>query len=432
MKESFAVYEIPHRVFMSAGEYINEYKVLSTLGEGTFGIVYKVENDKGGVKALKLIKLWEVTPEKERKAIITRFIREFEIATLHSPYLVKSFSYGKLMGNPYVVMEYCEGGSLENWVGRFNKNANYDRIAYHILKGLHEMHSSGYFHRDIKPANILLTAGNEAKLTDFGIAGHKTSRLTRTNILGKVDRIFGTWAYIAPEQENNSLAFKALDAVTDIFSFGVTMFELFTGEYPFPPYKITSESDNAEYRENVRKGNWKNLELKRNLVPLPWISIIEGCLHPDYHKKRFRTINEIILRLGYKSIDFGRAATHSDKLALQVTYGEEPRKTYNLDELLNNAEEGILTIGRKDVSVTNHIEIKENESTYISRRHATIEKWAEPKCWIIRDGQWVKDEWTCSVNGLFVNSIKVSKTGLQFFAGDVITIGDTVLKIISV
>lgn len=430
--DDFSSYETPHRYFPQPGDRIDQYTVLDILGQGTFGIVCKVQSDNRETRALKLIKLWEITSIPERKALIGRFLREFEVATIRSPYLVPSYAYGKKLGNPYIVMEYCAGGSLGDWIGKFSSHPKCEKIAYDILRGLHVLHGKGYFHRDIKPQNLLLTADGDAKLTDFGIAGHKSTRLTVTNLFGKVNQIFGTWAYLAPEQENNRLAFKSMDAVTDIFSFGVTLFELFTGEYPFPPYRLVDEGkDLADYRANVLKGNCSNLERKQNLIPPRWLPLIRKCLHPDFQNGRFRNINDIILQLGYQSIDFAPKNVNSDRLAIQITYGEELNKIYDLSQLLSKSLTSILTLGRKDPSIKNNIEIVERDSAFISRKHATIEKWEEPKCWMIRDGQWIDNAWKPSFNGLFLNSRPVGSGGMRLTQGDIVTMGDTVLKIVA-
>lgn len=435
MQELFENYEPPHRFLPSIGDNIDEYKIIGELGEGAFGKVFKVECANSSMQALKMIKLWEIAYEKERKAIIARFVREFEISEINSKYLVRSYNYGKILGNPYFVMEYCENGSLDEWRGKFSQNKHYERIAYEILKGLYELHIKGYVHRDIKPANILLTKDNRAKLADFGIAGDKNSKLTVTNIFGKPNQIFGTWAYLAPEQENNSggKIFKALNNLSDIFSFGVSMFELFTGEYPFPPYQIMSQSDLTEYRINVKKGNYKNIQLKRNSIPPNWLPVIECCLEPDFQNKRFKNVNEIILKLGLVSLETptGPAAS-PERFAIQITYGEELNKTYPLFSLLKNNKENVLTIGRKDDSIRNDIEITEAQTTYISRRHATLEKWENPLSWRIRNGQWTKEGWKTSVNGLYVNSKQVGIGGVKIEEGDIITVGDTILKVLAI
>jgi serine/threonine protein kinase len=435
--ELFGRYETPRRFVASIGEKVDGYEVLALLGEGTFGTVYKVREPNGAIRAMKVIKLWEIAFEKERRAIISRFVREFEIASTTSNYLVKSYTYGKIQGNPYITMDFCEGGSLGPWIGRFAHHPHHNQIIHRILLGLKELHAKGYFHRDIKPQNILLKENGVALLTDFGIAGQKNNRLTVTNIFGKVEQIFGTWAYLAPEQANNKVAFKALDAVTDIFSFGVMMFELFTGEYPFPPYKIENERDLVEYLEQARKGGCTNITLKERQLPTPWAAIIRQCLDPDYQSKRFRDVNSILNLLGYNGDKDQETLPPfhpaSSTIGLQVTYGEEMHRIYNLTRLIKDGN--ILTLGRKDPSATNHIEITEEQTTYISRRHATIERWTDPACWIIRDGQWTTGErtageWKVSMNHIYVNSRYVDRGGTRIKPGDIITMGDTVLQVV--
>lgn len=434
MQEIFEKYEVPHRFLPENGDYVNEYKIIRELGEGAFGKVYLVEAPDGNKQALKLIKLWEIAFEKERKAIIARFIREFEISTINSKYLVRSNNYGKILGNPYFVMEYCAGGSLEGWCGKFATHPFYEKITYHILKGLHELHIKGYVHRDIKPGNILLTAEGRAKLADFGIAGDKNSKLTVTNFFGRPNQIFGTWAYLAPEQENNKggKIFKALNNLSDIFSFGVTMFELFTGELPFPPYQIVTQSGLVEYRTNVKTGNFKNLELKSHLIPAKWVKVISTCLQPDFQRERYKNVNEIALQLDYiiETVS-ARSGVAPEQLGIQITYGEELNRTYPLSVLLGKSTGSFLTIGRKDDMIKNDIEIEELQSTYISRMHATLEKWESPACWRIRDGQCTKEGWRPSVNGLYVNSRQVGAGGATIQEGDIITMGDTILRVIA-
>lgn len=434
-------YEIPRRFLPEIGSSIDKYLITGFLGEGTFGAVYRVEHAEDGVFALKLLKLWEIAYVKERQIIVKRFQREFEITCIDSPYLVRGIDYGKVEGNPYIVMEFCDGGSLGNYIGRVQELPNLNQIAIDVLNGMNELHSRGFFHRDIKPQNILLESSGNARVTDFGIAGHKNSTLSVRNIFGKVEQIFGTWAYIAPEQANNKVAFKALDAVADIFSFGVTLFELFTGEFPFPPYKIEDEKQLVEYLGNARNGNYRGLQVHQQRIPTQWRDIIRKCLEPDYEHKRFQSVKEILQCLGHQPGDTAGSVYYFDKddLCIRVTYGEEMNRVYNLTQmhLLLSRQAGpvrrVLTVGRKDPGVKNHVEITEDISAYISRRHATFEVWPEHKTWVVRDGQWVAGDraWARSMNGLYLNGKPVGMEGLAIKADDILTLGDTVLKIVA-
>ncbi len=426
----FETYENPNRINPEIGTWIDSYRIIKKLGEGTFGVVYQVSNKQNQIFALKLIKLWEVAFEKERIGIIKRFLREYEIGAFDSQYTVKSLDYGKIQGNPYLVMAFYEGGDLSAWINQPLDIQELNRIAFQILSGLQEIHRRGYFHRDIKPQNILLDINRNAKVADFGIAGHKTSQLTVKNIFGHNKQIFGTWAYIAPEQSNNKTAFKALDAVADIYSFGVMMYEVLTGQYPFPPYQITTDAELADYIENVGKGNALGLSKNAHKLPGNWAAIIKGCIELN-HQNRFQSIQEIIPLLGYSSIDLVYPKHNSivNDLIIQITYGEDIGKIYNLSQMLKEQKEGILTLGRKDRGIHNDIAIEESSTAYISRRHATIEKWDEPKQWIIRDGQFYNNEWILSVNQLFINSKLVDSFGVVIQPGDIITLGDTVIKV---
>jgi serine/threonine protein kinase len=426
--------EIPERYTPAAGEEISHYPIEKILGEGTFGSVYKVtDKNTGKPYALKLLKLWEVLPE-ERLSLVVRFVREFKCGQIESPNLVYVSSYGKIKGNPFLVMEFCSGGDLKSYFKKQLSVEQLNKIAKDVLSGLQALHSNGIIHRDIKPENILLDDEGMAHLTDYGIAGFKNARMTRKNIFGHARELFGTYAYMPPEQVNPKTSFNTMCPATDIFSFGVVMYEAFTTQLPFGPLK--SNPDLAEYVLRANKGSWDNIKTYRKDIPENWIRIIEGCLNPDY-TRRFQSVSEILPLLGMKMnsvikppFDFNK-----DALGLQVMNGDEYEKIYPLSEMLPG-NSGILTLGWFDDKNPgrNTIEIKEIHSSYISSFHATIEKDGSSKLWYIRDGQWRNKEgkqgWHTSINGVYVNSQKADTSGIAIFPGDIIILGDTTLKII--
>ena len=115
---------------------------------------------------------------------------------------------------------------------------------------------------------------------------------------------------------------------------------------------------------------------------------------------------------------------------LRIMQGDDFGRVYYLDNLLRG-DKSILTVGRKDESVENDIQITENSSSYISRKHCTFELDYNIGSWIVRDGQWDRyttGGWKKSTNGTFVNSKEVSTTGMVFNPGDIISIGDTKLR----
>ncbi len=439
-KKHFAQFEMPNYCVLEPSSKLSgylggRYEVIKELGSGTFGTVYLVEGqapsmgsssapeNMGRQKyALKVLKLWTIPGKKQKEEIQKRFVREFEISQDHkSPNLVKSFDCGKEDGNPWFLMEFCAGGSLDGRSGLVEKElSEVNRVAHQILLGLQVLHRKGLVHRDIKPSNILLKADGVVTLTDFGIAGDKNNRMTISNIFGNVKAIFGTYAYMAPEQANNKVAFKALDPVADIFSFGVTMFELLIGEgeFPFLP-KLITEADVAIYTKNKIEGKWENLTKHRAKLPGKWYEIIEKCLEPDYANKRFKSVDR---RSSYN--------TTQNDIILRVTYGAEVGRVYNLSELVGkDKNSGILTLGRKDPSVRNHIEVQEDDPLYISRAHCTIEKRLVngKREWWIRDGQWDTQNraWRPSLNGTYVNSAKVDSDGVKIDLSDIVITGDT-------
>ncbi|TSA50681.1 MAG: hypothetical protein D4R43_01910 [Sphingobacteriales bacterium] len=103
---------IPSRFVPEVGEMIDgKYQMMKKLGEGTFGMVYRAKDNAGNEFAVKVLKLWDVMPE-ERELLVKRFTREFECGQIDSPHLVRSMGYGSVNNNPYIVMDFCSGGSL--------------------------------------------------------------------------------------------------------------------------------------------------------------------------------------------------------------------------------------------------------------------------------------------------------------------------------
>jgi serine/threonine protein kinase len=441
-------FELPDRCFIEPGHEFRglmggRYIVKRKLGEGSFGIVFLVEgrdtpwDAQPRQYALKLLKLWEVAYQKAKQDIHARFVREFMITQLKHEHLVPSFDCGTLLSNPWFVMEFCERGSLgdpQNSLAQ-SRITQVNAVARQVLLGLKALHDKGLVHRDIKPQNILKTADGKIKLTDFGIAGDKNNRMTVSNLLGETKSVFGTYAYIAPEQTNNKIAYKALDPIADIFSFGVTMFELLVGQeqYPFPP-PLMSQAALADYQKNKQLGRWTKLDESKHTLPGDWYEIIKKSIEPDYKKRRFKSVDEILSLIGPYSLTPKPLAYDviRNDLLLLVTYGAQTGKVYNLSDLAGrDRRSAIITLGRRDTSINNMIEVVEEDPVYISRRHCTIEKrsMGGRQLWWIRDGQQVGSQWQRSLNNTYVNSVEVDQVGQELNVGDVIAIGDTRLML---
>lgn len=427
-------YVIADRCDFSAGDLFDgKYRIERSLGEGTFGIVYKVRDSSGTEFAIKLLKLWTVTPEIS-KGLTDRFTMEFETGRIKSSYLAHSYSYGEVCGNPYILMEYCPNGDLRSYT--YRSSADYVRIGRCVLSGLRDLHSCGKVHRDLKPENVLLRQDNTAVLTDFGISGDQNKRMTERGWLGKPSQIFGTYPYMPPEQVNPPRGGQAtVLPTTDIFSFGVMMYEMLVGELPFGEL---TEATLLKYLDNGKNGRWDRDKLRRADSTGLWSEIIEGCLVPDF-KCRTQTTEEIIARLPLVP---GAAPWTSEPVEkpfldvrngvlLRVMQGEEYGREYRLDSLLNGRR--ILTVGRNTCSVHNSLDIKEDDSSYVSRHHCTLEIDYSSGRWVIRDGQWVNDGpanyWKESLNGTYVNSTEVDTYGMYINPGDIISIGDVKLRV---
>ncbi|RQW92745.1 MAG: serine/threonine protein kinase [Geobacter sp.] len=205
------------------GKIISHYQILEKLGEGGMGIVYKAQDTKlDRTVALKFLPQHLTSDPVERE----RFVHEAKAASaLNHPNITTIHEIDEFEGQMFIVMEYCEGETLKTKVGRGQLAVrSVLDIAIQACEGLAMAHEKGIVHRDIKSDNIMLTPRGQVKIMDFGLAKLKgASRLTKT------DSTVGTLAYMSPEQIQG----EDVDQRSDIFSFGVALYELLTGHLPF-------------------------------------------------------------------------------------------------------------------------------------------------------------------------------------------------------
>jgi len=428
-------YQVVDRCDFQPGQIVNgKFTVRKVLGEGSFGVVYLVDDFQRQPYALKLLRLWEV-PAEIRQPLMDRFELEFKTGQIHCDNLVQSVDYGKVGGNPFIVMEFCPGGDLQPLLGRGDERNV--QICRDILSGLRALHANGKVHRDLKPENVLFKQNGTAALTDFGIAGDRTHRMTQCNIFGKPNQIFGTYAYMPPEQANRVRGGATVLPTTDIFSFGVLAYQLLTGVLPFG--RLETHNDLAEYQIRAKNGTWS----RERLGVLPdgqrWTRVIEGCLTPDF-RSRLQTIDDVFRympeaprRLANQQLRpvpiqppvyVANVQRQAPGFYLRVMQGEEYGRVYNLSEMLRQGQR-VFSIGRHP---GNDIYIKSDFTDFLSRRHCTLEV-GEGK-WMVRDGQWHHDthRWEESRNGTFVNSRPVTTYGYYLASGDIIAIGDVTLR----
>ena len=424
-------YQVVDRCDFQPGNVIDgRYSVRKSLGEGSFGAVYLVEDGRGEKYALKLLRLWEV-PAEIRQPLMDRFEMEFKTGQIDCDNLVRSLSYGIVGGNPYIVMEYCPGGDLEPLLGK--PDSRTPQICQDILIGLNALHDRGKVHRDLKPENVLFKQNGKAALTDFGISGDRTHRMTQRNIFGKPNQIFGTYAYMPPEQVTRARGGATVLPTTDIFSFGVLVFQLLTGQLPFGT--LESHNDLAEYQKRGKDGIWNRGLLQAVPNGQKWSRMIDGCLTPDF-KQRLQSVQEVLRLLPQQAgrnyrepvrmVQSYAPQQQTRGFQLRILQGEEYGKTYNLSQIAASGRR-ILTIGRQ---AGNAITIKSDSSDFMSRFHCTIERDPGSGQWVIRDGQWRNEhrQWMNSTNGTYVNAKPVTSNGFYLKTGDIIAIGDVTMR----
>ena len=208
-------------------ETLGKYEIKRTLGKGAMGTVYEGWDPIIARRvAIKTVRVPDTQDDPETEEALARFRREAQAAgRLTHPNIVGVFDYGETGDIAYIVMEYVDGPSVKSLVDKQERFAIADtmRIMTDLLNGLQFSHDRGVVHRDIKPANIMLTKDGQAKIADFGIARIESSSMTQAGT------VLGTPAYMSPEQFMG----QVVDARTDIYSSGVLLYQLLTGERPF-------------------------------------------------------------------------------------------------------------------------------------------------------------------------------------------------------
>ena len=294
---------------VAAGTLVGPYRIEAPLGEGGMGTVYRALDTKlNRPVAIKFL-----SDRLADAAARRRFQREAQMASsLNHPHILTVFDVGELEGRQYLVTEFVDGGTLQDWAKAHSRTwRQVVELLTGVGDGLAAAHGANILHRDIKPANILVARNGYAKLADFGLAklsekisGDRTSTLTEGPTRPGV--IVGTIAYMSPEQASG----QALDARTDIFSFGVVLYELLAGRRPF------GGRTDLELLQTIIHGAPDPLPVE---LPQALRGVVEKALEKD-PDERYQSMRELV-------VDLRRAVRQSAASTPQAPVAGRPAGT---------------------------------------------------------------------------------------------------------
>jgi eukaryotic-like serine/threonine-protein kinase len=285
------------------GAQIGAYRIEAPLGEGGMGTVYRALDTKlNRPVAIKVLSDHLADAPARR-----RFQREAQMASsLNHPHLVTVYDVGEFEGRQYLVTEFVDGGTLKDWANAEKRTwRQIVELLTGVADGLAAAHAAGILHRDIKPANILVAKNGYAKLADFGLAKLTENAARRdTDAIRTLDEghtrpgiVVGTVAYMSPEQASGN----RLDARSDIFSFGVVLYELLAGKRPF------AGATELEVLKTLIHGQPEPLSPE---IPQPMRGVVEKALEKD-PGERYQSMREMV-------VDLRRVARHSGETSAPV------------------------------------------------------------------------------------------------------------------
>ena len=257
------------------GRTVSHYRILSDLGSGGMGVVYRAEDTRlGRMVAVKFVSA-DLAHDVEA---VNRLRSEARAASaLNHPNICTIFDIGEVDGQPFIVMELLNGEPVRDRItrGPLRLHQLVD-IGIQVADALHSAHTEGIIHRDVKPGNIFVTERGPVKLLDFGLAKvtpnfHRARTTMATAQVTGAGLTLGTISYMSPEQA----AGDDLDGRTDIFSLGATLYECATGQHPFP-----GRTSTAMLAGILNKTPIAPIVLNPEL-PVRLQEIIQNCLEKD-------------------------------------------------------------------------------------------------------------------------------------------------------
>lgn len=271
---------------LKTGMIIGErYEIVGKIGTGGMADVYKGKDHKlNRYVAIKVLK-----PEFRED---TKFIKKFQTeaqsaAGLTHPNIVNVFDVGNDEGVYYIVMELIEGITLKDYISKKGKLSIKEAtsIAIQVSMGLEAAHSHGIVHRDVKPQNIIISTDGKVKVTDFGIARAASSNTISSNVMGSVH-------YSSPEQVRGGYS----DEKSDIYSLGITLYEMVTGVVPFDGDTTVAIAIKHLQEEMIPPSTYTPE------LPFSLERIIEKCTQKSVDR-RYRNMSEVIADLKHSLID---------------------------------------------------------------------------------------------------------------------------------
>jgi serine/threonine-protein kinase len=264
-----------------AGQQIPGYQILKRLGAGAMATVYLAKQ----VSLDRLVAI-KVLPQKfsNNKDFVARFYAEGKAAAkLNHPNIVQAYDVGNSGEYHYFVMEYVEGRTVYDDIVKKGNYSEQDatRIAIETARALDHAHKQGFIHRDVKPKNIMIAESGRTKLADMGLARAVSDREAAEAEAGKA---YGTPYYISPEQIRGEID---VDARTDIYSLGATMYHMVTGQVPFEGQNPSAVM-HKHLKSKLTPPDHVNDKLSSGLS-----EVIEVCLSKD-RKKRYSSSADLL------------------------------------------------------------------------------------------------------------------------------------------
>jgi serine/threonine-protein kinase len=291
---------------------MGDFRVLKKLGQGGMGAVYLAHQESLDRQvALKVM----APAVAARPNFVERFYREARsMAKLDHPNIVRGFAVGEANGQHYVAMELIDGKSMQDWLDKQGKLSVGDalHVAIKACDALQHAHDLGLIHRDIKPDNMLVTSKGVVKISDMGLA----KQVDEDNSMTQSGTGLGTPFYMAPEQARNA---KHVDARSDVYALGSTLYHFLTGTYPF------KGESTLELILSKEKGQFPTARRLNQEVPERLTLMIDKSLQKD-PKHRYQSCADMMrdlesLGLAHATLSFIAGAVGNNAATLQPRAG---------------------------------------------------------------------------------------------------------------